>query len=372
MSSISRRGVLKSAFYLAARGLTAEDVTARERAAMAGLAETFRARHNVPALSVAVTHGGQLVYEDAFGMADVERGEPVTPAHRFRIASLSKPITACAIMDLVEGGRLRLEDRVFGQGAVLGTDYGRTPYGPNIERITIEHLLTHTSGGWPNDTTDPTFRNVSMDRTGLISWTLDHLPLMNPPGQAYAYSNFGFLLLGRVIEIVTGSLYDDHIQRRILSRCGIRDMTIAGNTLGDRLPREVRYYGQAGENPYGVNVRRADSNGGWIATARDLVTFTTHVDGLSTTPNILRPDTIARMVTPSAANPNCAHGWFITRASTWWHTGTLAGTQAILARTSSGFCWAGLINTRNKNSGVGDALDNLMWAMVRQVRGWRP
>ncbi len=187
-------------------------------AGMASLAEAFRTKYAVPGLSVAIAHQGQLVYDEAFGMADVEHEERATPSHRFRIASLSKPITACAIMDLVESGRLRLEDRVFGRGGVLATDYGRTPYGRNIENITIEHLLTHTSGGWPKDATDPTFRNVTLNRTELISWTLDNMPLTSVPGQAYAYSNFGFMVLGRVIEVVTGNFYEAHIQRRILGR----------------------------------------------------------------------------------------------------------------------------------------------------------
>jgi CubicO group peptidase (beta-lactamase class C family) len=379
MSSINRREVLKNALLWTAsawaidmRALAAQDIGARERAAMAGLAETFRTKYGVPGLSVAVAHRGQLVYEEAFGMSDTERGEAATPSHLFRIASVSKPITACAIMDLVESGRLKLEDRVFGRGGVLGTDYGRTPYGPNIENITIEHLLTHSSGGWPNDATDPTFRNPAMNRTELISWTLDSMPLATPPGQSYAYSNFGYLLLGRVIEVATRSSYEHHVHRRILSRCAIQDMAIAGNTLADRMPREVRYYGQGGENPYRVNVRRSDANGGWIATARDLIAFMTHIDGFTTTPNILRADTIARMVTPSAANRGYAKGWFINRVNNWWHNGTLAGTQTILVRTASGFCWAALANTRRKDSDMGSAPDAMMWDMVRQVSVWRP
>jgi len=114
---------------------------------MTRVVEAFRTAYSVPGLSIAVAFRGRVVYEEAFGMADPQRGEPATPAHRFRIASVSKPVTACAIMDLVERGLLRLEDRVFGRGAVLGTDYGRAPYGANLEQITIEHLLTHTSGG---------------------------------------------------------------------------------------------------------------------------------------------------------------------------------------------------------------------------------
>jgi CubicO group peptidase (beta-lactamase class C family) len=349
--------------------VAANDIDARERAAMARLAEDFRGRYAVPGLSISVAFRGRLLYEEAFGMADSERGEPVTPSHRFRIASVSKPITASAIMDLVELGRLTLDARVFGRGAVLGTDYGHTPYNPFVKDITIEHLLTHTSGGWPNDATDPMFRQPTMNRTELISWSVDSLPLTSAPGHSYAYSNFGYCVLGRVIEIVTGLTYEDHVRRRILVRCGVRDMVIAGNTLTDRLPGEVRYYGQGGENPYVLDVRRMDSHGGWVSTASDLVAFVTHVDGLST-PNILRSDTIARMVTPSASNSGYAKGWSVNRSNNWWHTGSLAGTQTVLVRTGSGFGWAALANTRNSKSAMGRALDDLVWAMVRQVTDW--
>jgi CubicO group peptidase (beta-lactamase class C family) len=348
---------------------TAAEIDPRERAAMTRLAENFRSQFGVPALSIAVAFRGRLLYEDAFGMADGAAGDRATPIHRFRIASVSKPITASAVMDLVELGKLKLDARVFGRGGVLGDDYKRGAYKPYVEDVTVDHLLTHTSGGWPNDGTDPMFHQPAMDRSELIAWALDALPPSSAPGTSYAYSNFGYCVLGRVIERVTGASYADHVGQRILSRCGARDMAIAGNTQAERLPAEVRYYGQGGENPYLMNVRRMDSHGGWVATARDLVAFVTHIDGL--TPNILRGDTISRMVTPSAANSGYARGWSVNRLNNWWHTGSLPGTQSILVRTASGFGWAALANTRRRGSpDMGLALDNLIWDMVRQVTDW--
>jgi len=289
----------------------------------------------------------------------------------FRIASVTKPITSSAILDLVEIGRLKLEDRVFGRGALLGTHFGRMPYGRHIEEITIEHLLTHTCGGWRNDAQDPMFRNPRMNHDELISWTLDSVPLTTPPGQSFAYSNFGFCLLGRVIEAATGRSYAEHVQQRVLDRCGVRRMSLAGNTLGDRAPQEVRYYGQSGENPYGMNVRRMDSHGGWLATGSDLTAFATHVDGFMTTPNILRAETIRTMTTPSTANRNYAKGWSVNSMNNWWHNGSLPGTATILVRTASGFCWAALANTRRPNSDMDLALDKMVWEMVQSVSAWR-
>src|SRR5271166_824456 len=246
--------------------------TPSERAAMARIAHAFMQKYDVPALSFAVGYAGEIVHRDAYGLADRERNEAVTPDHLFRIASVSKMITSAAIFGLVEAGRLKLSDKVFGPGAITGTDYGRPPYGPGIDDITLAQLLTHTAGGWTNDGRDPMFGHPKMNQPELITWTLGNRPLDNPPGQHYAYSNFGYCVLGRVIEKVTGQPYADHVRAEVLSRCGITEMSIAGNALEQRQRDEVRYYGQ-GENPYAMNVARMDSHGGWIARPAAMVRF---------------------------------------------------------------------------------------------------
>jgi CubicO group peptidase (beta-lactamase class C family) len=103
-----------------------------ERAAMAANARAFMQTYAVPGFSVAVGHAGRIIYQDAFGVADREKNEPLTPMHLFRIASVSKPITSTAIFSLIEQGRLHLSDRVFGPGGVLGTDFGAPPYHPQV------------------------------------------------------------------------------------------------------------------------------------------------------------------------------------------------------------------------------------------------
>jgi CubicO group peptidase (beta-lactamase class C family) len=324
----------------------------------------------VPGLSVTIGHAGTLVYQDAFGLADRERREELTPAHLFRIASVSKTITSVSIFSLIEQGHLALGDRIFGPGALLGTDYGRPPYNPGIEQITLEHLLTHTSGGWSNDHLDPMFRNPGMDHAQLIATTLRERPLDHPPGQSYAYSNFGFCVLGRVIEKVARRPYAAFAAEAVLKRCGVTDMAIAGNTLAERRRGEVKYYGQ-GDNPYGMNVARMDSHGGWIARPADLVQVFMHVDGFPTPPNILKPDTLRVMTTGSSANLGYAKGWAVNKADNWWHNGSLPGTSTIAVRTHSGYCWAAFTNTRRGNSPLDGDLDRLVWRMIGQVKEWR-
>jgi Beta-lactamase len=111
--------------------------TQSERAEMSNLARAFMQRYAMPGLSVAVGRVGAILYEDAFGWADRESRETVTSEHLFRIASVTKPITSVAIFSLIEAGRTQLTDKIFGLGAITGTDYGAPPYHPGVDQITV-------------------------------------------------------------------------------------------------------------------------------------------------------------------------------------------------------------------------------------------
>jgi CubicO group peptidase (beta-lactamase class C family) len=353
--------------------LPEDEISPSERQRMADVAAAFMRKFDVPGLSVAIAREGRLVYENGFGESDRQARERLTVSNLFRIASVTKPITSTAIFTLIERGKLRQHDKVFGQGAILGTKFGKVPYRRWVDEITIDHLLTHTCGGWDNSSDDPMFENLGMDHAQLISWTLNTKPLKNPPGSQYAYSNFGYCVLGRVIEQISGRPYRDFVHEEILGRCGVRDMRISGNTLKQRFPEEVIYYGQMGENPYDMNVTRMDSHGGWLATPKDLVLFLNHVDGFKSTPNILKPETIKRMTTPNPVNSGYARGWAVNSANNWWHNGSLPGTTTIMVRTASGFCWAALTNTRTTGQpDIGLALDNMVWDMAHKVSAWKP
>ena len=173
-----------------------------------------------------------------------------------------------------------------------------------------------------------------------------------------------------MIEKITGQAYADYVKGTILAGCGIQDMLIAGNTLAEKSPNEVVYEQQSSENPYGMNVRRMDSHGGWIATPSDMVQFATHVDGFNATPNILGGNTIRQMTTGTAANPHYACGWCVNNVPNWWHVGSLPGTSTILVRTASGLCWAAFINTHFKEHDSNN-IDQLMWKIVTAVPAWR-
>jgi CubicO group peptidase (beta-lactamase class C family) len=344
-----------------------DEIAPAERAAMADIAAAFLKDNGVPGLAVVIANCGQVVYEAGFGFADKARGDKVKPTSIFRIASISKPLTSAAVFTLVEQGRLRLDDKVFGAGGVLGTQYGRKPYKPFLEDITIEHLLTHT-GGWQKDAPDPMFRHLELIQSELISWVIDNTPPTTPPGETYFMSNFGYTLLGRVIEKVSGQKYADYVRSAVLAPCGVTGMRIAGNTRAERVRGEVVYYGEGGVDAYYNDVARMDANGGWIGTAGELVHFASHLE------TILRPDTIKTMMTPSLANPHVAKGWDISRAGHAWYNGTITGTSGILVRTTSCFSWAALANSRHNaphQFEVVAALDKMVWHMAGAVKAWK-
>jgi CubicO group peptidase (beta-lactamase class C family) len=353
------------------------DPTGQQRAEMGRLAGAFRHQFSVPATSIAISRSGRFVYDEAAGMADEHLAIQPQRNSLFRIASVTKPITSVTIFSLIEQGKLNLTDKVFGPSGIFGIKYGKPPYKQWITDITVDDLLTHTCGGWPNDANDPMMQNLSWDHTKLITQTIAKVPLTNPPGTHWAYSNFGYCVLGRVIEHVTGEPYDSYVETNILGPCGISTMKIARNKQSEIAQDEVVYYGQYGEDPYKLNVTRMDSHGGWIASSTQLVQFLNHVAGAPGSPALLKPATIKIMTTPAPAEPagdaRYARGWMVRNdgAGNWWHNGSLPGTTSIMVSTPTGFCWAGLCNTRTQPSNeIDTALDQLMWNMVHTVPNW--
>ncbi len=324
------------------------------------LIPALMARWNIPGGAVAVMDHGRLVAARGYGWADVESRRPVDPTSLFRIASLSKPITAAAIMLLVEQGRLDLDQKVF---ALLG-DPLPPRADPRLATITVRELLHH-AGGWDRQAdVDPVFVQTpagnsegSYPDAGEIIRNMESHPLQFNPGTRYCYSNFGYLILGRIIERVTGQSYASWVGENILAPAGIHDMTLGSTARSEHRTGEVTYYQpDAPDSPYhGIRFESTDAAAGWIGSAVDMARFAAALDGDPLQPDLLRPSTLREMVArpllpiPKDGQFRYGMGWAARPAGAGfdaWHDGTMPGSSAILFRSHDGMCWVALFNSR--------------------------
>jgi CubicO group peptidase (beta-lactamase class C family) len=367
VGGLSRRAFIGGAASVAAIGLPMPAISAGRDAKLAKAIAAFRSLYPNAAISVAVGDRGRMLYANAFG--DARPGVAVTPAHKFRIASITKPITAATVMRLVEMGQLNLTDRVLGPNGILGARYPLASDAPQPEwreAITLDHLLTHTCGGWTNDRYDPMFKPPTMTQDEVIRLTLDTDSLDTAPGTKYAYSNFGYCLVGRVIEVVTGKSYAQAAMDLILGGTGGNTMRIGGSRSDELADDEVAYLPTDGRSPYVMNVPRMDSHGGWIGTPQQLVRFAMAVDGDRTIPDVIGQPSVSTMRRPSAVNSGYGRGWAVSpKHANRWHTGALPGLSSQLVLVPGGRAFAACANIRDEASL--DALNKAMWGVYYAV-----
>jgi N-acyl-D-amino-acid deacylase len=379
-------------------------------AAFDEMASRFLEKHRSPGMAIAVTDGGRLVHAAGYGYADLSEGETVKPDSLFRIASISKPITAVAIMQLVEQGRVGLEDPVIRHVACEGDfDSAGETCDPRWRLITIRQLLEH-QGGWDRDKSfDAMFQSVKFAEqlgvkppaaSGDVIRAMITQPLDFDPGTRYAYSNFGYNLLGRVIENVSGQTYEAYVQQHVLKPIGIERMRIGGTRLENRIEGEVRYYdagtgrsvfaddlGRSVPHPYGAwHLEAMDSHGGWVASAVDLARFVTALDDFDNCPLLCRASIETMFGRPNGeagADPDgkpkdvfYALGWQVRDLGDGrynrWHTGSLPGTTTIMIRRHDGRNFVGLLNTRISPaaSSLGGDLDREIGNASARVESW--
>jgi CubicO group peptidase (beta-lactamase class C family) len=356
--------------------------------------QEFMKRWDIPGASVAISKDGRLVYERGFGHADLARTEPMRPAHLLRVASVSKPVTAIAILKLAEQGRLTLNHRVFGpEGYLQSPYYTGVVQDRRIYDITVRQLLEHT-GGWNRNaavddqpSSDPIDFPLHVARAMQASNPVADSTLLRfmlsrglnfTPGSRFAYSNVGYLVLGKVIEQLTGRPYAAWVQENIFRPAGVWEAHLGRNLLADKQEREAEYFSKrtvescygTGERvamPYGGwNLEAMGAHGGWLFSARDLVRLVLAVDGSPTRPDLLTAATIDTMMTSDEPNRRYAKGWLVNKdRSTWWHTGSLDGTASCVVRTAAGYTWAILLNGRAVPNRFWHDLEELGWDCLR-------
>jgi N-acyl-D-amino-acid deacylase len=363
-------------------------------------------KYEIPGGAVAIAKDDRLVYAQGFGHADAERMTPVRPEMLFRIASVSKPVTAVAILRLVDQGKLSLDECVFERLSQFDFD-AVAELDERLRTITIRQLLEH-SGGWDRDASfDPMFRAIeAAEELGepapagpetVIRYMLKR-KLDFDPGTKESYSNFGYCLLGRVIETVTGQPYETAVQELALAPAGVSRMKLGKTRLADRAADEVWYdeetVGELATSVFpdekepvswcygGFYLEAMDAHGGWLASPVDLVRFATAVDGRRGEA-ILSDAALSEMTArpsyakDSDAQPYVGLCWNFSEQDgerNWWHTGSLPGTAALLVRAYNGLTWAAVFNDRpggnDGRRGFHKELDALFWEASAEVTSW--
>jgi CubicO group peptidase (beta-lactamase class C family) len=257
---------------------------------------------------VLVAKDGGVLYAKAFGEANKDHHVPNTLQTKFNIGSIGKTFTGVAIMQLAERGLLDVDDPV-------STHLPDFPFG---DQITIHHLLTHTSGTF-NYFAHPEFAA----RMFRIRSVQDALSLIyeqelrfETPGGQFAYSNSGIVILGAVIEAVTGQEYPDYLQESILSPAGMRDTGINywDRVVEDRASGYIRRL--SGEFACNIfMVPPANADGGIETTVEDLLKFDQALRG----GELLNKESKVKMFTPFLEN--YGYCWRIDRR----HGGTVVG-----------------------------------------------
>lgn len=265
--------------------------------------------------------------------------EPVTTDTRFRVASISKVITATVVLQLVEDGTLQLDQPV---GKLLGEAVGVDVTGRPFEQVTIRQLLSHTSGF---GTYQETFfrRGAGSCREAAAIGATNGL--QHNPGTTYHYSNMNYCMLQILIETVTGGDYETVVYERLLTPLGITGMRLAGTF--DPHPDEAIHPSFPGRN----YMEALGGAGAWVATPSDIVKI---VDALDNTLPGFKPlspamTELMRQPIPGIEYSNIASRWYgmgliVFATEEWGHSGTVENTHAMVVHRPDGMTWALLIS----------------------------
>jgi D-alanyl-D-alanine carboxypeptidase len=292
------------------------------------------------AVSAAIVVDGEVLHDAAFGTrtapaagplgAFAEPPDDADTDDRFRVASISKVVTAIVILQLVEDGALRLEDPALGAIAQL---VGVTPTDADAAAVTVEQLLSHTSGIGQYDSLF--FRNGSATCADAARQILTRS--IGTPG-GLRYSNANYCLLGLLIEAVTGMPYERVVSDRLLTPLGITGMRMAGTY--DLGPDEVEHRTVPGR----MYMEALGAAGAWIASPADIALI---VDSVRPGGGGWRPlsdETAGRMASPPFGRPLNSGGYglglILWSDGSWGHTGTLENTHAMVVAQPNGVTWA--------------------------------
>lgn len=264
--------------------------------------------------------------------------EPIEPGDRFRIASISKVITAIVVLQLVEAGQLGLDEPV---GARLAEQVGAAVVDPQIASITVRQLLSHTSG---LPVYESTFFRARVDSCAAAAQYGLSRGLQAPPGTQYTYSNLNYCLLGLLVEDVAGRPYEAVVTDRLLTPLGISGMRLAATY--DQDPEQVVHPSA----PFRNYMEVLGAAGSWVATPADVVTIVDSLDVANEGFHPLSAEMVTLMRTPvvTADHPDPARGYglgmMVFGDGFFGHTGTVENTHAMVVDRPDGVTWSILVS----------------------------
>jgi CubicO group peptidase (beta-lactamase class C family) len=298
------------------RRLTATGLDVPELAAVDDLMRDMMDEHDIRHVTAAITKDGRLVYARGFTWdeADVE---PIEPTALFRIGSIGKAIASLATHRLIDDGALTHETEVqpiLGIEALPGESVD-----PLFDEVTVDNLLTHT-GGMYSDDNIYTVSDAVASATGegppctqneILSYIMSH-PFIFDPGTSWDYNNYGYMMLDRLVDSMTGRHFADFVNEEFFHRVGVGRARIAHQLESEAYPTEVDYDGLEGD-PYSPPLESSIAAGGWVMTAPDLARLWSVVFDEPDAGGLLDPTTREAMFeAPFAVSEQLEYyrGWF--------------------------------------------------------------
>lgn len=354
--------------------------------------QRFMREWDIKGGSFALMYNDSLLYAKGYGYANIKDSVPCDVSHLFRVASISKLITAVAIMHLCETGALSLNRTVFGEKGILNDSLFLDIRHKNIRKITVDHLLRHT-GGFSSPIGDPAFNMEGVARVlgKPLPLTTDDMvqyasqnKLRSVPGTHYKYSNLGYIVLSKVVEKITGINYETYIRDSILAPIGCFDMYLGKNFSNNRKENEVAYYEVEDAAPVaafdgsgkmvmksngGNNVACLSGAGGWIASPVELLRLVAAINNNPGKPDILSKETIRKMT--AADKRQKPIGWANVTTKEWFRSGSMAGTSALIKKQKDGYTWVFISNSSSWNGpNLPKRMSTAISRAISRVKEW--
>lgn len=360
-------------------------VTPEKTAQIDAFVEARLATLGLPGAAIALIEDGEIIYAKGFGVTQLGGEDVVTADTPFELGSVSKSFAATAILLLQEDGLLDVDDPV-----VKHLHNFRTDRAFRSDQITLRHLLTHRSGisTFDGNRTQARF-DTSGDALAEAVRTLTSVRLQTEPGEAYAYSNANYLLLGAVIESVSGQSYEDFVQERILEPLNMQNSWAGPTPDGRSAGAQPHRYWFGSVQPQNTKPTRVNvAYGGMRSSASDLAIYL--ISFADPERALLSAESLTEMtrIADPGERRGYGFGWFLTETEDYklvFHTGANPGFNAIAGYSPDGrFGFVALVNGQSTftdrnalslSAGVADLLLNRPPApatnplLIRMARG---